>query len=83
MDHRRTVRRRAADRPRDNRRPDVTRAGATPEAGTLGPDGQAWFVSGDRLLRTGAGALSPVASLPALELGTYARHPHDPRHGLA
>ena len=50
----------------------VTRAGATPEAGTLGPDGQAWFVSGDRLLRTGAGALSPVASLPALELGTYA-----------
>jgi len=50
----------------------VTRAGATPEAGTLGPDGQAWFVSADRLLRTGAGALSPVASLPALELGTYA-----------
>jgi virginiamycin B lyase len=50
----------------------VTRAGATPEAGTLGPDGQAWFVSGDRLLRTGAGALSPVASLPALEFSTYA-----------
>jgi virginiamycin B lyase len=50
----------------------VTRAGATPEAGTLGPDGQAWFVSADRLLRTGAGALSRVASLPALEFSTYA-----------
>ena len=51
----------------------VTRAGAALESGTIGPDGQMWFVAGPQVLRTDVtGAIFTVASLPSLAFGRYA-----------
>jgi streptogramin lyase len=54
----------------------VTRVRARLESGALGPDGNAWFVAGTRLLRADPrGAVAAAARLPEPGLGRYAIAP--------